>query len=130
MNLHNREALFLFVACPFALTIGSQSLIDRFRLCQRVDMQVVAYKWTSSVRYAHCVVVALFFLRVNDTFWRVGINLDIIIAAILPLCLFCATCLRRTRIIHPAIPFIRFVDMTESQVINAFAQWLKLCQGW
>src|SRR5436190_13126813 len=88
-----------------------QSRIKRIGIRQAINAQVVTYKGTAR-RLDPLSAMHTYFLRgICNVLRLLSINLDIIVAAIIPLNLLRTTRLGRTRIIDPAAIRVRLVHM-------------------
>ncbi len=122
LDLHKRPVLIVLVAWPLALAIFLQACVKPAGFAQPIHAQFVTDKGPA---FADQMCGAMPLSRDK----RVCVDLNVIIAAILPGYLFRATGFSRPWIVDPVANLERLVDMAKSEIIDMLPQWLKLARG-
>src|SRR5438552_330464 len=98
---HQRTHFICFVLRSLAAAVVLQVVVESTRFIQAINMYFVAYEWAPLAREMGCTMIRRLLVRIDDLLWIIRVNFNIIVAAILPCCLFSTTRLSRARVIYP-----------------------------
>src|SRR6266699_3188713 len=109
-----------------ATTVMLKMLIEGIWFVQAINTQFVTHERAALADKMCCTMITGLLFGINNAFRIACINLNKVIAAILPSRFFSSPCLGRARVIHPTIKFVRLMHMTQGQVIDPATERLKL----